>query len=148
MAKESRVRSLKVISVVSKVIYALFLLLTAGILFLALTDVEVNSSFIRHFVIFYLAVMVLALVGILFQFATALRHSIQTNGVGRILLRTAIYLLIGTIIAVVLSYIKYKTFFSLYFAGLPVGFTLVSLFSFSYGDTDKRKSKRKRTINR
>lgn len=121
---------------VSKAVYSLFLILTLGMLVLA-TDLLGRGStipFASYYSIIYLVVLLITIVTLIINVVIAFSTLIKRVGILKVVKRVGLFFIIGVVIAIILSLIKYRILFSMDFLFLPISSSIASII-FSHKET-------------
>lgn len=122
---------------VSKAVYSLFYILTIGMLILAIRLLLGRGStlpFARYYSYIYLVVLLVALLTIIINVVFVIPILMKRVGILKVVKRVGLFFIVGVVIAIILSLIKYKILFSMDFLFLPISFSIGSIV-FSYKET-------------
>jgi hypothetical protein len=112
---------------VAKVIYTLFGLLCAVSLVLAICRIDIISPYARYFVLTFMLVLQITLVAGIIHVVIKFSYSIKNEGKLKVVKRICLNFIVGVVMAIIVSLIKYKILFSPELLWVPIGFSLSSI---------------------
>ncbi|KAB2327998.1 hypothetical protein F7731_26230 [Cytobacillus depressus] len=104
---------MKYLFTVFKAVYTLFLILTIGMLVLAIDLFGRGGTipFARYYSIIYLVVLLITILTMIINVVIAFSILIKKAGILKVVKRVGLFFIIGVVIAIIVSLIKNKIFF-------------------------------------